>query len=76
MDEIGHRYFMALPVLNRHQGSESGNEEVLTWIGSHVDGHFTKIVIHVARESKRGCDSRHGNWHQMVQVAEVGLGDL
>ena len=56
--------------------SKARHEKVETREGHHVDSQFTKISVELTRETKAGCDTRHGSRHQMVKITVGGGGEL
>merc|ERR1712038_1063948 len=60
----------------RCERSETRHEKVETREGHHVDSQLTKISIELTRETKAGCDTRHGSRHQMVKITVGGGGEL
>jgi len=56
--------------------SESGDEEMETGEGHHVDSQFPEISVQLARESETGGDTRHGGTDQMVEISISGGGQF
>ena len=58
------------------QRGESGDEEVKSGEGHHVDGEFPEVSVQLSGESEAGGDTRHGGGDEMVQVTVCGGGQL
>ena len=56
--------------------SESGNKEVETGEGNHVDSEFPQVSVQLARESEAGGDTRHSGGYEMVQISIGGGGQF
>jgi hypothetical protein len=60
-------------------GSEGGkpwHEEVETRERNHVDSKLPKVGIELARETKAGSDSRHGQRNQMIEITVGRSGEF
>jgi len=55
---------------------KSGHEEMETWEGHHVDCQLSQVSVQLTWESEAGCDTRHGQRHQMVEITVGGVGEL
>jgi len=58
------------------QRSESGDEEVKTGEGNHVDCEFPEISVELSREPQAGGDTRHGGGDEMVKISVCGGGEF
>ena len=56
--------------------SESGDEEVETGEGNHVDCEFPEISVKLSREPQAGGDTRHGGGDEMVKISVGGGGEF
>ena len=71
--ELGDGQSSVLLGASAGERSESGDEEVETGEGNHVDGEFPEISVQLAREPQAGGDTRHGGGDEMVEIS-VGRG--
>ena len=76
LGEFGNCEATVLLASTRGEGSKSGNEEVETGEGYHVNSQFPEISVQLAGESEAGGHSRHGGTYKMVQISVCGGGQL
>jgi len=74
--ELGDGQSSVLLRTSAGQRSKSGDEEVETGEGNHIDCEFPEISVQLAREPQAGGDTRHGGGDEMVKISISGGGQF
>ena len=76
LSQHGHTQVSIRDVSPGTQRCKTGQEEVKSGEGHHVDGEFPKISVQLSGESEASGYARHGGRNEMVQVTVSGGGQL